>query len=246
MLTTLLRTGVLALLLNDYLKRNYPNKYQEMIVSISYNLIYLYSKAQILYANLIKVLNKKIEENPNLLKLKNDLDLLIKPKSGIVTMLEYVRNGNPVNITSDKSDNKSEDDCDFTIYSWLDDTKSCVNKKLIYDSKEHLSFSEVSDIKFLLVELKFGENSSHKIDLKTDEYNFYMVGNSFNKQFFVYYLKQIIKISEEINDDDKFSLKIIDNDVNTVELDFTDKNESILLEKNGYKLLNLNDSGDNK
>jgi hypothetical protein len=73
-----------------------------------------------------------------------------------------------------------------------------------------------------------------------------VVGNSFNKQFFVYYLKQILKISEEINDDDKFSLKVIDNDVNTVELDFTDKNESILLEKNGYKLLNLNDSGDNK
>jgi hypothetical protein len=238
MLTTLLRTGVLALLLNDYLKRNYPNKYQEMIVSFSYNLIYLYSKAQILYANLIKVLNKKIEENPNLLKLKNDLDLLIKPKSGIVTMLEYVKNGNPVD--------KIDEDCDFIIYTWLDETKTCVNKKLIYDLKEPLSFSEVSDIKFLLVELKIGENSSHKIDLKTDEYNFYVVGNSFNKQFFVYYLKQILKISEEINDDDKFSLKVIDNDVNTVELDFTDKNESILLEKNGYKLLNLNDSGDNK
>jgi len=238
MLTTLLRTGVLALLLNDYLKRNYPNKYEEMIVSISYNLIYLYSKAQILYANLIKVLNKKIEENPNLLKLKNDLDLLIKPKSGIVTMIEYVKNGNPVD--------KIDEDCDFIIYTWLDETKTCVNKKLIYDLKEPLSFSEVSDIKFLLVELKIGENSSHKIDLKTDEYNFYVVGNSFNKQFFVYYLKQILKISEEINDDDKFSLKVIDNDVNTVELDFTDKNESILLEKNGYKLLNLNDSGDNK
>ncbi len=246
MLTTLLRTGVLAILLNDYLKRNYPNKYQEMIVSISYNLIYLYSKAQILYANLVKVLNKKIEENPNLLKLKNDLDLLMKPKSGIVTMLEYVRNGNPVNITSDKSDNKSEDECDFTIYSWLDDTKSCVNKKLIYDSKEHLSFSEVSDIKFLLVELKIGENNAHKIEFKTDEFNFYMVGNRFNKQFFIYYLKQIIKISEEIKDDDKFNLKLIDHDVNTVELDFTDKNESILLEKTGYKLLNLNDSADNK
>jgi hypothetical protein len=128
MLTTLLRTGVLALLLNDYLKRNYPNKYEEMIVSISYNLIYLYSKAQILYANLIKVLNKKIEENPNLLKLKNDFDLLMKPKSGIVTMIEYVKNGNSVDIISDKSD----DNCDFMIYSWLDDTKSCVNKKLIY------------------------------------------------------------------------------------------------------------------
>ena len=242
MLTTLLRTGVLALLLNDYLKRNYPDKYQEMIVSISYNLIYLYSKAQILYANLIKVLNKKIEENPNLLKLKNDFDLLMKPKSGIVTMIEYVRDGNPANIISDKGD----DECDFMIYSWLDDTKTCVNKKLMYDLKEHLSFSEVSDIKFLLVELKIGENSSHKINLKTDEFNFYMVGNRFTKQFFAYYFKQILKNNEEIKDDDIFNIKIIDHEVNTVELDFTDKNESILLEKNGYKLLNLNDSDDNK
>ena len=242
MLTTLLRTGILALLLNDYLKRNYPNKYQEMIVSFSYNLIYLYSRAQILYANLINVLNKKIEETPNLLKLKNDLDLLIKPKTGMVTMLEYVRNGNPVNIISDKGD----DECDFTIYSWLDDSKTCVNKKLIYDLKEPLSFSEVSDIKFFLVELKVGENNSNKIDLKTDEFNFYVVGNSFTKKFFVYYLKQIIKSTEEIKDDDKISIKFIDQDVNTIELDFTDKNENIILEKTGYKLSNLNDSDDNK
>jgi hypothetical protein len=238
MLTTLLRTGILAILLNDYLKRNYPDKYQELIVSVSYNLIYLYSKTQILYANLIKVLNKKIEENPNLLKLRNDLDLLLKPKSGIVTILEYVRNGNLVD--------KSDQEYDFTIYSWLDGTKSCVNKKLIYDSKESLSFSEASDIKFLLIELKIGENNSHKIDLKTDEFNFYMIGNSFTKQFFIYYLKQILKISEEIKDDDKINLKFIDHDVNTIEIDFTDKNESILLEKNGYKLSNLNISDDNK
>ena len=238
MLTTLLRTGILAILLNDYLKRNYPDKYQELIVSISYNLIYLYSKAQILYMNLITVVNKKIEENPNLLKLKNDLDLLLKPKSGIITMLDYIKNGNSVD--------KGDDNCDFMIYSWLDDTKSCVNKKLVYDLKEPLSFSEVSDIKFFLVELKIGENNSHKIELKTNEFNFYVVGNSFNKQFFIYYLKQILKISEEIKDDDKFNLKILDHNVNTFELDFTDQNENIILEKTGYKLSNLNISDDNK
>ena len=238
MLTTLLRTGILAILLNDYLKRNYPDKYQELIVSISYNLIYLYSKAQILYMNLIAVVNKKIEENPNLLKLRNDLDLLLKPKSGIITMLDYIKNGNSVD--------KSDDGCDFMIYSWLDDTKSCVNKKLVYDLKEPLSFSEISDIKFFLVELKFGEKSSHKIELKTDEFNFYVVGNSFNKQFFIYYLKQIVKSTEEIKDDDKFNLKILDHNVNTIDLDFTDQNESILLEKTGYKLSNLNISDDNK
>ena len=238
MLTTLLRTGILAILLNDYLKRIYPDKYQELIVSISYNLIYLYSKAQILYMNLIRVVNKKIEENPNLLKLRNDLDLLLKPKSGIITMLDYIKNGNSVD--------KGNNECDFMIYSWLDDTKSCVNKKLVYDLKEPLSFSEASDIKFLLIELKVGENNSHKIDLKTNEFNFYMVGNSFNKQFFIYYLKQIVKTTEEIKDDDKINLKFIDHDVNTIDLDFTDQNESILLEKTGYKLSNLNISDDNK
>ena len=239
MLTTLLRTGILAILLNDYLKRNYPDKYQELIVSISYNLIYLYSKAQILYMNLIRVVNKKIEENPNLLKLRNDLDLLLKPKSGIITMLDYIKNGNSVNITSDT-------ECDFMIYSWLDNNKNCVNKKLVYDLKVPLSFSEASDIKFLLIELKVGENNSHKIDLKTDEFNFYLVGNSFTKQFFIYYLKQIVKSTEEIKDDDKINLKFIDHDVNTIDLDFTDKNENIILEKTGYKLSNLNISDDNK
>ena len=238
MLTTLLRTGILAILLNDYLKRNYPDKYQELIVSISYNLIYLYSKAQILYMNLIRVVNKKIEENPNLLKLRNDLDLLLKPKSGIITMLDYIKNGNSVD--------KGNNECDFMIYSWLDDTKSCVNKKLVYDLKEPLSFSEASDIKFLLIELKVGENNSHKIDLKKDEFNFYLVGNSFTKQFFIYYLKQIVKSTEEIKDDDKINLKFIDHDVNTIDLDFTDKNENIILEKTGYKLSNLNISDDNK
>ena len=236
MLTTLLRTGIIAILLNDYLKRNYPDKYQEMIISFSYYLIYLYSKSQILYMNLIKVVNKKIEENPNLLKLKNDLDLLMTPKYGIITMFEHVRNGNLVNVISDKS----HDECDFMIYSWLDDTKKCINKKIFYDSNEPLSFSEISEIKFLLIELKLGENSCHKIDLKTNEFNFYIVGNSFTKKFFVYYIKQILKISEEIKDEDKFSLKIIDHDVNTIELDFTDKNESIIIEKNGYTLLKLN------
>jgi hypothetical protein len=132
------------------------------------------------------------------------------------------------------------------IYSWLDDSKNCVNKKLVYDLKEPLSFCEVSDIKFLLVELKVGESNSHKIDLKTDKLNFYMVGNSFTKQFFVYYLKQILKISEEIKGDDKVNLKFIDHDINTVELDFTDKNENIILEKTGYKLSNLNHADDNK
>ena len=40
--------------------------------------------------------------------------------------------------------------------------------------------------------------------------------------------------------------KIIDHDVNSIEFEFTDKNESILMEKIGYKMLNtINNNEEN-
>ena len=224
-----LRTVIFAFLLNDYLKRTYPKKYDDLFVTVSYNLIYVYSKAQIFYMNIVKTVNKKIEETPKLLKLKNDLDLLLNQKNGTVIMIECIKNGV-------LSDNLSTTECDFALYSRLDDSKKCLNKKIVYDLDESIDVYEVSDIKFLLVELKTG-SETYKIDLKTDEYNFYIVGNRFTKQFFQYYLTEILKITEGV---DKFSLHIIDHTVNKVELDFSDENAHILLEKTEYKLSIVN------
>ena len=109
-ITNLLRTVLFAFLLNDYLKSRYPKKYEELFVTVSYNLIYVYSKAQIFYMNIVKTVNKKIEETPKLLKLKNDLDLLLKQKNGQVTMIECIKNGVLCN-------DFTETDCDFTLYS---------------------------------------------------------------------------------------------------------------------------------
>jgi hypothetical protein len=179
--------------------------------------------------NIVKTLNKKIEETPKLLKLKNDLDLLLNQKNGTVIMIECIKNGV-------LSDNLSTTECDFALYSRLDDSKKCLNKKIVYDLDESIEVYEVSDIKFLLVELKIG-TETYKIDLKTDEYNFYIVGNRFTKQFFQYYLTEILKITEGV---DKFSLHMIDHTVNKVELDFSDENAHILLEKTEYKLSIVN------
>jgi hypothetical protein len=131
-------------------------------------------------------------------------------------------------------------ECDFALYSRLDDSKSCLNKKIVYDLDESIDVYEVSTIKFLLVELKIGENT-YKIDLKTETYNFYMVGNKFRKHFFQYYLTEILKMNESTDD---FSVHIIDHDVNNVELDFSDENDHILLEKTGYKLSIANNEND--
>ena len=225
-ITNLLRTVLFAFLLNDYLKSRYPKKYEELFVTVSYNLIYLYSKAQIFYMNIVKTVNKKIEETPKLLKLKNDLDLLLNKKNGTVIMIECIKNGI-------LSDNLSMTECDFALYSRLDDSKKCLNKKIVYDLDESIDVYEVSDIKFLLVELKTGTDT-YKVDLKTDAYNFYIVGNRFTKQFFQYYLTEILK--QRAENLDNFSLHIIDHDVNKIQLDFSDENDHILLDKTGYKL----------
>jgi len=228
-ITNLLRAVFFGYLLNDYLKSRYPKKYEEIFVTVSYNLIYVYSKAQIFYMNIVKTVNKKIEETPKLLKLKNDLDLLLKQKNGAVTMIEFIKNGI-------LTDNLSMSECDFALYSRLDDSNKCLNKKIVYDLDESIDVYEVSTIKFLLVELKFG-SETYKIELKTDAYNFYIVGNRFTKKFFQYYLTEILKITESV---DNFRLHIIDQDVNKAELDFSDENTNILLEKTGYKMLNVN------
>lgn len=225
-ITNFFRTILLSLLLIDYIERTYPKKYEDFIVTVSYNFIYVYSKAQIFYMNIVKTVNKKIAETPKLLKLKNDLDLLLNQKNDKAVMIECIKNGV-------LSDSLSMTECDFALYSRLDDSKKCLNKKIVYDLDESIVVYEVSDIKFLLVELKNGTNT-YKIDLKTDAYNFYIVGNRFTKQFFQYYLTEILKKSYESVDD--YSVHLIDHNVNSVELDFSDENNHILLEKTDYKL----------
>ena len=233
LITNFFRTVLLTLLLCDYLERTYPKKCEEIFVTVSYNLIYVYSKAQIFYMNIVKTVNKKIEETPKLLKLKNDLDLLLKQKNGQVTMIECIKNGVLCN-------DFTETDCDFTLYSRLDDSTSCLNKKIVYDLDDSIDIYEVSTIKFLLVEFRLGEKP-YKIDLKTDTYNFYIVGNKFTKQFFQYYLTEILKMNEIADD---FSVHIIDHNVNEIELIFSDENDHILLEKTDYKLSIANNEND--
>jgi hypothetical protein len=197
-------------------------------------MVYIYSKAQILCVKISKNINDKIDNNPSLLKIKNDFKLIIN-KEPLIIPVEYFKDGDKVFATHSFAS-------DFAIYSWVDTGKTYINKKIVYDNHIPIKIEDETDIKFMLVELKFGENNSHKIDLKTDKFNFYIVGNAFTKQFFIYYLKQILRINEEIKDDDKISLKIIDHDVNSITLDFTDKNESILLEKTSYKVNIVNHS----
>jgi hypothetical protein len=232
MVTDLINLVFIGILFADMLERRYPDRFQQFIINISYNLIYYFSKLQILLMKYNKNLNTFIESNPSLFEIKQKLDFIFS-KQGTRVMRYFVKNTQLYDIQKDEHE--------FIILSWLRDNKKCVDNKIIYKNDNYdESMCEYSDIKFLLVEIKIGDDISRKIDLKTDEFNYYLVGNKFTKDFFMFYLNYYLQLKYEIKETDKITLKIIDHDVNTINLDFTDKNEAILLGKNSYNLSIIN------
>ena len=225
-IANLLRTSIFGALLNDYLKRTYPKKYEEILVTVSFNAVYAFSVIQIKIKQAQKYI---LNSNPRLSELLETYN-----KTFIKNSIDFVLNGKVIFSTTILTpDIDHPKNPDFIIYS---DGKS-KNKKLLTEVSVDEKYDyEMSDIRFMLVELKIADNT-YKIDLKSDNYNFYVVGNCFTKNFFVYYLTEILKQTQQFDNDNKFIIKIIDHNVNPIEFEFTDKNESILLEKNGYKII---------
>jgi hypothetical protein len=228
MISHFFKSFLLGVLFVDFVERRFPQQFRSFLTDITFNALYFYSKFQIYFAKVNKQFNDFVDSSQILSKLKNELNTFTNTKKA-VTLTQFIKNGEYLCL-------EEASNCDFGLFSWLGDDNKCINKKIIYDINEPMTMAECSDIKFMLVEIQNGENK-YKVDLKTDDYNYYLVDNKFTKQFFIYYLKKNLYINQPINHNDKFTLKIIDHDVNTVEINFTDKNESIILEKNGYKVV---------
>jgi len=233
MITDLINSLCILILFADVLERRFPTQFQEFVIAISYNSIYYFSKLQILFMKSKNKINTFIEHNPTLFELKQNLNIFISKQERQQLTRYFVKNRELYNTNIS--------DPDFVILSWLSDDNKCVNNKITCD-KNDFSISENSNIKFLLIEIKIGYTNCIKIDLKTHEFNYYLVGNKFTKDFFIFYLKHYLQFKDEVKDTDKISLKIIDHEVNTINIDFTDKNESIVLDKNSYNLSITNDN----
>jgi hypothetical protein len=223
----------LGVLLNDFFDRRHPDEYKivknhltNLIVNVSYNSIYFYSKCQIWFI-------KHVATNPYYLKLLVIIETMKSSScNNSINVLDllYVKDNFHINVPCE-----SPDLIIATDLSKMPALKKIVYNKTINDSD--IIFEE-STVKFMIVNFKVGENS-YKIDLKTDEYNYYLIGNEFTKDFFIFYINQHILSKyeqHETNKYEKYSLKFLDQNVNMIEIDFTDKNESILIEKTDYKL----------
>lgn len=236
MINELLNAILTCLLIADVVERRFPAEFQLFVVETSYKCIYLFSKLQIAFTQTNALVNKYIDSNPTLSKIKDNVNACLKV-SGFPIAQVWIKNGKPLQLFGSNSDKNT--DYDFSIVSWYSETEKCVNKQLVYEKEnpDGIKLSKSSDIKFMLIEIKIGENEPYKIDLKNNDFNYYLIDNRFTKEFFIYYLINHLKIQELISNDDKFTVKIIDHDVNTIEINFTNKNESIVLEKSGYKVL---------
>ena len=213
----------------DMVERRFPNEFNNFMMKSSFNCIYFYSKLQIKLVKINNNFNKFIEKRPTLSKIKKDLDTLMNPKIDILPITHFFKNGKSIDIKEQPNIKY-----DFAIYSFVDNDKKCVNKKIIYDINERTNINEYSDIKFIQLSIKIEESTIYKIDLKTDDYNYYLVGNKFTKEFFCYYLINYLNVDETILNECKMNIKIIDHNANILEMDFTDKNESIVIFKDDY------------
>jgi hypothetical protein len=230
----IIKTGLFCALLNDYLKRNYPDNYSEILISTSYKLIQFYSKGQIMYNKFILQMKTVIDSNPQLKKIVNDI---YKKEIQRNEIYQIKKDAIYIKYYTNNSDTYFEPDKN-SIYLFSDNEgateNKCVNRVILHSQPFSTKY-EVSKVQFMLVEAKINE-VAYKINLKTDTFNYYIVDNILDLKFFKYYLYnyQICNLTpEEKEKMDKIIVKIIDHNVNMRELEITD-DKFIIIKKDNY------------
>jgi hypothetical protein len=235
----ILRTIVIGLFLDTYLKIKYPIEYENLKIDLLYKSIYFYSRGQLFLNKMISFIaylkNKYNEVKQIMSKQEMERDTqIIHFYDGVLLSRSYSKDS--------EISFKNTNDNSLFLFSQLDNNG--INNFAVSRSQVFPIGCEVSNVKFILVELNVGDKS-FKIDLKNDQENYYIVSNILDKDFFLYYMfnyshnfDEKIIFSELASQIEDGVLKIIDENVKTLEV-FFNKKGSITLEKNGYIINHL-------
>ncbi|MCJ7801833.1 MAG: hypothetical protein MUP82_05695 [Candidatus Marinimicrobia bacterium] len=249
-LFTLFKTSVVIFIANDVFKRTYPAKHESAIINVSYSMIYLFSKCQIIFNRSCSKLAAFMNKHPHTKKIldyvcsktavRNQIYTINHLGETIATRTLDIGQSDTVQPDTVQSDTVQPDTVqpDTCIYIFADNEQmnktGCVNKVILRTSPFVVKY-EVSDIKFMLVEIKINDGF-YKLNFKTDSYNYYVVNNRLDRQFFIYFLKkyQIYDFANDnIEEFASFHVKIIDQNVNVREFEITQSN-FITIQKNDY------------
>jgi hypothetical protein len=189
-------------------------------VTLGYNTLYNVSVCQIQYNKLKNVfiqyfnIVKEYLENKNIIdrvKLTNQVIHIIDKYGNIPIKASFSDKINWIEVATQNFEPK------FHVGLFLYDKNGLECTNIVYnetipDTKEY----QLSKISFMMVELEY-ENITHLIDLKNTEWNYYIVNNSLNKNFFKYYLNNCLNVT--INEDNfYYKVTILDNNVNFITL----------------------------
>ena len=201
------------------------------LTSLAYYTIYIYSFCQILFFKTINFCIPYIN-----VAVKKIFNAISKP--GIELKTEPLQN-----VTEQKP----------TILTPLDTVdgnlvliKSPTNDVIILDkmpeSLDNLKY-EVSDIRFLALYLKHNLSENHIIDLFNNSANYYVVGNKLDSEFFKYYLRNVLNVKVDNDKPFQYKLELMDQNVNMI---YVNEKESIVIEKDGYKISLLSEAKEAK
>jgi hypothetical protein len=113
-----------------------------------------------------------------------------------------------------------------------------IHKKIINKKTWNFDF-DISKITFIALYLNYND-IRYNINLKTEAFNYYLVGNIIDKQFVQYYINNILKLPFNYEKEDMLSyqLELMDHEVNMISLNAC---QSIIIEKDNYHILNETD-----
>lgn len=219
------------------------NKMTNLAIELGYNTLYVYSVCQIKYNKYYKKINNVI--NPYITQIGNYINKFKKlekfkkrrlfkviDNNGNILKSHFVEgNLNQIDYTHLKSITSND-----KILLLCDKTESesetaYINNIFFTEFPETFDFKELT-YSFMMIELEY-KQQKYVIDLKNNEFNYYIVNNSLNQTFFKYYLKNIL--NKKIDEDDfDYSVTIIDNCINIISLL---PNQYIIFNEDDYKII---------
>uniref|UniRef100_A0A6C0ASM8 Uncharacterized protein n=1 Tax=viral metagenome TaxID=1070528 RepID=A0A6C0ASM8_9ZZZZ len=249
------KTCALGFLLNEYIKRHYPDDYENFVVTASFKFFYFYSQTEIFIKQTTKYITEKY---PTLILVIDDLKKFARCNQKNHCDIEFIKNSRVVKKVIKNQCLTLSDlaniDYDFLIYkdrSTLpnnikiirnlpnnkEDLKSLLENNAIYEY-------EKSNIKFILVEIIY-QGKTYKLDLSNNKVNFYIKDNIFNYSFFLYYLRyyheeyNILMLTMFNNIDIaslpiEITLKLIDQNVNSFYMDLNNDSDYLVIQKDDY------------
>ena len=205
--------------------------FKNKLLSVAYNAIYCFSFCQIYFNKAYKYVSIYFDQ--------------FKKENGLIKDELFSIDTNKIQEI-DETEFSSLDELQNKILIKTNLISDISKKRIIYDLKNINSEDsfESSEVVFIALYLNYND-VRHQINLKTDDFNFYVVDNEINKDFIQYYINHILKIPFIYKEEHmaSYCLELMDQDVNMLNLN---AEQSIIIEKNGYKIQEEKEPKDKK